>query len=417
MFLKNQIQIIGFGFDGAYRVMRNIIIDKARVRFDEFINKYQNSFPEYVKARYTKKPNYLISYLQMLFLLMAGLIYAIIVKLKPERTLYFFEGGRFTELHSLFPSEQVVIIGGVRELRYCRANGYKFHWDGYIRKLFNIFYYLKIDFSFQLLTFLVRSLIGTQLGSKGRIFLFEDTVQIGAALALILKEASPVICVIHGSMSKPVAECSMSVDGEISCYNLVYDDYQKNILEGLGVTSYVMGLTHEVSKLVGWSNQIILIEQSTPDMPTEYLESLSKMEILYKILVKYGYEVVYRSRPGVSLDSISDIFHSVHVGDKRELLDGHKKIFIGFNSTLLYEAKFHGHVTIGLDDTGFPLMRRFDTDFLIEELSESCIINVVERALLAVRDGCHVSYKPLKERFMSALTLIEQDIKRQSNWR
>lgn len=397
--------------------MKNIILNRARERFDEFIHKYSRGFPNYIKARYDKKPKYWLSYLQIFIFFIGGLFYATAVRLRSKRVLYYFEGSRYSSLHALLPASQVVIIGGPRELRYCREKGYIFHWDGYIRKLFNIFYYLKVDLAFKLLTFLVRSIIGRQLGAKGRIFLFEDTVQIGVSLALILEGMSPVICIIHGAMSKPSPGCDMSVDGVISRYNLVYDEYQKNVLEGLGTVCFVMGLTHEVKKLSGFSDQIILIEQSTPDMPTEYFECLSKMEVLYKILLQNRCNVTYRSRPGVNKDLLKKKFHSLHTGDSIELLEGCRKIFIGFNSTLLYEAQFHGHVTIGLDDSGFPLMRRFETDLIIKEISEQCVKDIIGKALLAVRCDSKVLHDPLKVRFMSALDLIERDIELEFNYR
>ena len=396
--------------------MNKTIQQRARERFDEFIHKYSRGYPNYINARYNNKPKYWLSYLQIAVFFLGGLFYAVAFRLRSKRVLYYFEGSRYSALHALLPASQVVIIGGPRELRYCREKGYKFHWDGYIRKLFNIFYYLKLDIAFNLLAFLVRSSIGRQLGAKGRIFLFEDTVQIGISLALILKGVSPVICVIHGAMSKPSLGCEMSVDGVICRYNLVYDEYQKNVLESLGTVCFVMGLTHEVKKLSGFSDQIILVEQSTPDMPTEYFECLSKMEALYKILLQNGCNVTYRSRPGVNKNLLIKKFHSIHTGDSMELLEGCRKIFIGFNSTFLYEAQFHGHVTIGLDDSGFPLMRRFETELIIKEISEQCVKDVINKAFMAVRCDSKVAYEPLKVRFMSALDLIERDINRELNF-
>lgn len=390
------------------------IQEAVRSRFEQFINKYQRAFPHYIEARYSKKLNLWVSIVQMALFLVGGIVGSLVLLIKPKKKLYFFEGGRFSELHALLPADQVVIIGGLRELRYCKQHGYGFHWDGYIRKLFNIFYFLKINMAMSILIFMVRNLIGRQLGNTGRLFLFEDTVQIGCSLALILKDITPVICIAHGTISKEQAGFDLVADGGVCSFNFVYDEYQRRTLERLGSICFKMGLPYEIPELLGWSEEVVLIEQSTPDMPEEYEFWLPLMVNLYGFLRKSGYSVIYRARPGVDTRTLIDKFDVVHSGDKMSLLSGARKIFIGSNSTLLYEAKIAGHVTIGLDDSRFPYVREYLTDFEIFEFAEEAVNIILTEAFLMLKSREKVKNQPLCDRFYDCINQLEGHIIRTS---
>lgn len=387
--------------------MSALIRETARARFDAFIAKYTHAFPHYIAARYSSKPKWLVSWLQMAVFALGGAIAIVVTLFQKQKKLYYFEGGRFSDLHALLPPEQVVIIGGMRERRYCRQHGYGFHWDGYIKKLFNIFYYLKIDAAMEILIFLVRHLLGRRLGVKGRLFVYEDTLPIGISLACILKDRSPVTCISHGAMLKANEGVDLLPDGGMCPYNFVYDDYQVSVLQNWGSTCFQMGVTFELPKVSGWAEQIVLIEQSTPDMPEEYDVCLVRMAAFYRQLAQAGYDVIYRARPGVDISTLTDKFDVVHAGDKMTLLGGPLKVFVGYNSSLLYEAQACGHVTIGLDDSTFPFMRAYSPNLCLTELTPECVEAVMTEAFRRLRDEPAATYASLKQRFFSCLDQLE----------
>jgi hypothetical protein len=385
-----------------------VIREEVKARFEAFLVKYRHAFPHYIATRYSKKPNYFVSLLQIGIFTVGGVLVALATLFQTKRQLNFFEGGRFVELHALLPADSVVIIGGLREWRYCKQHGYRFHWDGYIRKLFNIFYFLKLNIAMSILIFLIQNLIGRRLGANGRLFVFEDTVQIGVSLSLILKDITPVVCIAHGTISRAGANFDLVADGGVCAFNFVYDEHQAKVLENLGSTCFIMGLPYEIPKLSGWVEQIILIEQSTPDMPEEYDVCLPIMVTLYQLLKQAGHDVTYRARPGVDVSTLLDKFDSIHAGDKMQLLAGRRKVFVGYNSTLLYEAKVCGHVTVGLDDSMFPFMRRYSTDFVLSEITGTSVNASIGEALIKLRGEPSVSNEPLKNRFYACLENLEK---------
>jgi hypothetical protein len=227
---------------------------------------------------------------------------------------------------------------------------------------------------------------------------------------LILKDMTPVVCIAHGTISTAGANFDLVPDGGVCRFNFVYDEYQAEVLANLGSTCFIMGLPYELPKLSGWAEQIILIEQSTPDMPEEYDICLPIMVTLYQQLKQAGYDVTYRARPGVDLTTLLDKFDSIHAGDKMQLLAGCRKVFVGYNSTLLYEAKVCGHVTVGLDDSMFPFTRRYSTDFAITKITEASVNTVIGEALIKLRDKPCVSNKPLSNRFHTCLENLEKSV-------
>lgn len=385
-----------------------IIREEMNARFDAFLNKYRHITPSYVTNRYSIKPNYFWSLLQIGIFTFIGVLLVLATLFQTKRQLNFFEGGRFVDLHALLPADSVVIIGGLREWRYCKQHGYRFHWDGYIRKLFNIFYFLKLNLAMSILSFLIRALIGRCLGAEGRLFVFEDTVQTGISLSLILKDITPVVCIAHGTISRVSDNVDLVADGGMCAFNFVYDEHHAKVLQNLGSTCFIMGLPYEIPTLSGWVEQIILIEQSTPDMPEEYDVCMPTMVTLYKLLKQAGYDVTYRSRPGVDVSTLQNKFDSIHAGNKMDLLAKSRKVFVGISSTLLYEAAACGHVTVGLDDSMFPFMRRYSTDFVLSEITEASVSAVIGEALNRLKGEPSVINESIKTRFYACLESIDK---------
>lgn len=393
------------GIQGVQELIRNT----AKDRFSEFLRECGKAFPNYIQVRYSKKINPILAVIYISIFFVGGLL-AILLFRKSKKGKHFFQGARYHDIHDLFPPENVVIIGGIKELRYARLKGYGFHWDGYIRKLFNIFYFLQSRVAFDVLFFIVRNLLGRQIGIQGRIFLFEDTVQIGVPLASILRDITPVVCIAHGFFAKANNGFHVVCDGDLCSFNFIYEHYQKDFYFRDKETCFTLGLPYEVPLLDGVSREIILVEQSTTDMPEEYILCLNRMQSLAKILNICGYKFTYRSRPGVASSFIMNGLCSIHNGDKMELLGGSRKIFIGFNSTLLYEAGAAGHVTIGLNDDELSYTRVFAVDFFISEIKAELVRGVLEEAFTSLETPHFKQIEPLRDRFARCLSMMDNHL-------
>jgi hypothetical protein len=389
--------------------VQELIRKAAKDRFSEFLIECGRAFPNYIQVRYAKKINPILAVIYICIFIVGGLL-AILFFSKSKKGKYFFQGARFPDIHDLFPPERVVIIGGIKDLRYARSKGYGFHWDGYIRKLFNIFYFSQSRIAFDVLFFIVRNLLGRQIGIQGRLFLFEDTVQIGVPLATILRDITPVVCIAHGFFAKANNGFNVVCDGDLCSFNFIYEHYQKDFYYRDKETCFALGLPYDVPLLDGVSRDIVLVEQSTTDMPEEYTMCLNRMRSLAEILNNCGYKLTYRSRPGVASPLIMNDLCSIHSGDKMELLGGSRKIFIGFNSTLLYEAGVAGHVTIALNDGDLSYNRAFTVDFFISEIKRGLVRAVLELALTRLETPHLKQIEPLRVRFGRCLSMMDEHL-------
>jgi hypothetical protein len=389
--------------------MQELIRKAAKDRFSEFLIECGRAFPNYIQIRYAKKINPILAVIYICIFIIGGLL-AILFFSKSKKGKYFFQGARFPDIHDLFPPERVVIIGGIKDLRYALSKGYGFHWDGYIKKLFNIFYFLQFRIAFDTLFFIVRNLLGRQIGAQGRLFLFEDTVQIGVPLVTILIEITPVVCIAHGFFSKANNGFHVVCDGDLCSFNFIYEDYQKDFYYKNKEKCFALGLPYEVPLLNGASREIVLVEQSTTDMPEEYILCLNSMRSLAEILKSCGYEFTYRSRPGVAPPLIMKGLCPIHNGDKMELLGGARKIFIGFNSTLLYEAGVVGHVTIGLNDDMLPYTRAYPVDYFISKIEMGLIKSIVDEAFVRLNTPNLKQIESLSTRFSKCLSMMDDNL-------
>lgn len=384
------------------------IIDTARFRYANYLGKYKAYSPVYFDRRLNKKLGIFSPFLKFFIFLFYGLY--LFVFRRSNGASFVFEGTRFSDLHALLPPERVVILGGLRARNYCAQHGYGFEWDGYIKALFLLFYRKNIPLAMRLLGFIARASIGRSVSNGGALFLFEDTVPLGISLSLVLRRCAPVICITHGYTLSAADGSLLLPDGELCRYNVLYDEDQRGVFAGLDSKFFTMGLPYEIPEIGGIDEQIVLVEQAEPDTPEEYEYCLLRMVKLSELLQKIGCSVVYRVRPGVARAGLEGRFPALHQGPKDELLGGGRKIFVGYNSTLLYEAKACGHITIGMNQDGLRYFRRFNTDLELRDLNLIEVQKIVDAARRIVRDAPSLKVKSLKERFGECLSEISQAI-------
>lgn len=382
--------------------------EAARTRYASYLEKYRNSSPVYFERRLSRRLGFVGVVLKLIGFSIYGL-YKFLFE-KPSHSCFVFEGTRFSELHALLPPERVVILGGWRARKYCAQKGYGFEWDGYIKNLFLIFYHRNTPCAINLLNFIVRVTVGRRISNGGALFLFEDTVPLGVSLSVILREHAPVVCISHGYTVKPLNDNVLLPDGEACGYNFLYDVGQQSDYLNSGSKCFMLGLPYEVPEIIGIDGLIVLVGQAEPDTPEEYDYCLMKMGMLTELLQLMGYSSVYRVRPGIDATSLHGIFPNLHQGSKLELLGGGRKIFIGYNSTLLYEAGVCGHITIGMNEEELEYERRFKTNLQLNDLS----LVEVQRTLVVAKQLLDETPLPksksLDKRFAECMTSLDRAI-------
>jgi hypothetical protein len=237
--------------------------------------------------------------------------------------------------------------------------GYRFHWAGYLDRCFELHYFANKSSPLSNALKFIERYFTPNAGVTHYIFLWEDTQPIGLSLSLGLKDITGmnVVCVAHGYEFAHNPE-RVGMDGKNCKFNLVYDSKQAEFYNDS--TTFILGLPYEVEPASNIKSKIVLVEHTGMDSGIEYINSVYHFIKLYKVLENAGYEIIYRPRPGSDTSYAMSIFKNVNNEDKSNLFSEGRMIFIGFSSTLLYEAKAFGNIVIGLDTSEFVDKRNFD---------------------------------------------------------
>ena len=121
-----------------------------------------------------------------------------------------------------------------------------------------------------------------------------------------------------------------------------------------------------------------------------------------------GIKVFYRPHPQDDIEQVNLIFSNISITEKSELLISSRKVFIGFESSLLFEAHEFGHKTIGIDTLELKNIRAFDVDY---EVSANNFENLPDLILEIFEKPVSVYFeksKKLKDRFNRCLQQIDE---------
>ena len=125
------------------------------------------------------------------------------------------------------------------------------------------------------------------------------------------------------------------------------------------------------------------------------------------ILKNNGYIIEFRPHPYEDITNYKKIFNVFNKEKKENLLSESKKIFMGFTSSILYEAKHHGHIVLELDTSFIDF--HIDTDFTAS-FSEKDYPKIPQ--FLYNFDPNNIINKDalsLKDRFNHILNIIEKN--------
>ena len=277
----------------------------------------------------------------------------------PKQRKFVFLSGRFDELMSTFNGAEAAMIGtGASDRAFARKTGLPFLFAG------DLFVAVSAIL-FKMRGVPARWVIDRWVAWFSRqadpcfLVVPNDTMPIALLLVTIARRCRNVrvICLQHGLFNSVYVHDD--IEGRNSDLNLVYCESQRQEMERRipRATVEVMGFPAVIplsDPELPPNPVAILVGAGTFEDLTNYKQSLVVFREAEGILKHAGARVEYRPHPSEKGLRLADSSFSVTRTPKRELLSGERKIFIGFTSTLLYEASLAGHLVFILNDSLLP---------------------------------------------------------------
>ena len=312
-----------------------------------------------------------------------------------------------------------MIARNFQDIFYALFNGYSFSYVGLSElSIFKAYFERKED----LLDQTVEKVFKILHSKQELCFLisFADTTPleiISRCSAKMRDNKFITICAQHGLLLNNYSEYYLE-EGNFSDYLLVMGSSQLRAASNIYKKSLKVlnsGPMWEIQKVeeLG-SPEVILIGHGGKDIVKHDFElSLKVFEALSTKLEENGIPYAYRPHPDSSDDKSLTKF-KLDVSGKQKILSGKPKIFIGFLSSLLYEAHLGGHTSVGITLEKEKIQMKnnptlsFESDYLIspENFEEFCKEisqkNTIKKVL---RDES--TEVPLKKRLKETLREIE----------
>jgi hypothetical protein len=314
---------------------------------------------------------------------------------------FVFISTRNKEIIYSFDKKKIIIFGANEDIIYCQKLRVKYYWYSGIHSAIKISYnntsiFLK----------LYNILLKFKLRNLKYIFLQEDTLPLGIYFTEFCENNNKItICIQHAAHT---IVPFLPIDGYNSKYNLLLDNDQKIFYSGTKSHLINLGLTYDVEKIYTKSNIIILVGTGYYGLdPIFYLRSLVVFTLIKNTFSNLGYDVFYRPHPNeiLNIDYKSHFKQNeINQTPLKILLSDSRKIFFGYNSSLLYEASKLGHVVINILDKIIPNLI-FKTHYTLDINNfETYFINQINESNIS-----DINLIKLKDRVMNAINIINKN--------
>lgn len=378
------------------RTLADRIIEDTRDAFQDFARKRSTLQPTIVRNMIERQSG-LVTLLRPF-----GLLSVNNFRVRGKR--YLFLSSRFAQLAGSFSRDEAAVIGGPADRAFATRSGLKFCFSG---DLFVAAYNILFGHRFVPSRMVVRRWLRFFARQQERCYLVvpNDTLPLSTLLVTIARQCPNVVvvCVQHGLYSN-IFDLD-DIDGRNSHVNLVFSDGQRREMERRlpGALTEVMGLPsaytpqREPKELTA-----VLVGTGIFEDPTRYRRALDVFAAAGAALERSGIRVEYRPHPSEgAADEAARLFAINHVG-KDDLLGGERKLFVGFYSTLLYEADVAGHVVFVLDDPTLPAYALCDFGIRIAASDADLLAELAPTTFAAAarRSGTSTG---VRERFETAL--------------
>lgn len=341
------------------------IAAEARAAFEDFVRKRASREPTLLRHTLEAQA-WLVPWLAPLRLLPLN-------SFRGRGKRYVFLSTRFLQLARSFAPAEAAIVGSPSDARRARGSG------------------LPVCLSLDLFVTAYRVMAGRE-GWADRLVIRRwldyfrqqhpgcvlvvpnDTLPISTLLVTIARHCPDVLvaCIQHG-LYEPSFQLD-DIDGRLCHVNFVYDDAQRAEMERRlpAAIAEVMGLPVQYSCLERVERTAILVGTGMTEDPQSYQRSLELFTEAVDALGAVGIRSAYRAHPTEGAAGLAAARFPLDRRAKEELLDGARKVFVGFASTLLYEAERAGHAVFVIDGPGLPAYRlsRFGTHLRVDDLGQ-----------------------------------------------
>jgi hypothetical protein len=335
---------------------------------------------------------------------------------------YFVLGIREKEFLSCLPKHStVVIVQSFKEAIFALRNGFDFIYFGLINySLIRAFFEKKPQYLKEIVKNASRILL---LSAHPSLIIYFNDVKpmevLFRRVATNLDKKITTVCGQHGLLLDTDKE-DFIFEGEYSKYFLAIGNSQKKIAqEKFGSKTKIINLgpLKCLSELDPFNIvEVILVSNGGADVDEARSKLTTKLILnLSRILEKYS--IGHKIKPHPSEDlSVYSKSNKVFLGDKSELLTKKPRVFIGFVSTLLYEAHVIGHTTIEIKfrKKGFNLNHHQSNTFITDHSFYEDQLEEISNTLISMKEVQRNEtdsyyFEPLKNRVLSSLAKIERD--------
>jgi len=372
--------------------MHEKIINNLNKTINLFIEGLPDSVVEINKTWNTNYFAYIKAYI--------GVIYLCLLRIPISRK-YAFQTFRNREIIECLNPEEILILGGRQYFSACRKQNYKLIWTGGIMAAVVVASRAGHTLPLRLQIRLAKRVMQ---GSKKYIFLYEDTTPLGIFFAIFANDHAHIsICIQHGTPS--VKE--LFLDGLLCQYNLLYQLGYKDDMNPDSIY-FELGPPFDAEVNDDISSTLILVGTGLQGLlPAFYSKSLDCYQQIKNLMQPLGWNVVYRPHPAERPINYSSHFSNVDTSSNGTCLSGARKIFIGYQSSLLYEAQAFGHAVITLIDPDVFKIKLFIPDIEIDATCLGSIASSIIELHSDMKNRPIRNFLRLKERFLQILGEIE----------
>jgi hypothetical protein len=315
-----------------------------------------------------------------------------------------FLSSRFRWLLEAVREDQPIVVGNLRDLRAARELAVSFSFSGDLMATCYPIIDGRAGFASRLVVKRWLKFFRRQ-SERCVLIVPHDTLPISTLLVSIANECRNVVtvCIQHGLFDSSFQ--LDDIDGRNCRINLVYDRAQRAEIERRlpDVIAEEMGLPTDFrAKVRRTAPLVVLVGTGVPECLVRYERALSVFAEGAAVLRSAGLAVEYRPHPSESPNHLQKFGIPLNTMEKSALLASERRIFVGFSSTLLYEAGSAGHGVILLEDPAIPgsILVPGSISLPTSGLDE---LGRLAGAVMYTSDACTDAPLPLRDRFYSAL--------------
>jgi len=328
-------------------------VEKIIVEIKNYLNNFHVSFKTITPYVLEERLN---SYSSKTFSLIINYFFFDIYNLfQPiHKKKYIFLNLRFKEIINLFNKNDLLILSRLSEIKYTKNKGYSSYLISSLH--YSLEHFIATNNSFFLKKNIKRfyKRITNKIANNKiikYIFIWADQDLSGLIISSMFSDNNniKVIHIAHGYPLTTSNNQYYQIDGSNCKYNFIWSDQSKDSFYNKEKRKmFNLGLPYEVKIPKKKSNKIILVGHGDHKsiVYKKTIEHYKKIALIFK---NEEYQLEYRPHPYEINNEIEKYFNTINTEEKQNLLQDSFKIFMGFSSTLLFEAKSHNHIVIELD--------------------------------------------------------------------